>query len=84
MATVGAIRERIRTLYEGDLAASRRLSSIGSTKMLKSLFLVSATLRLMVTPVIADGNIAAGEKVFQRCVGCHYSGLTIPTSKDPA
>ena len=41
--------------------------------MLKSLFLVSATLRLMVTPVIADGNIAAGEKVFQRCVGCHYS-----------
>lgn len=71
MATVGAIRERIRTLYEGDSVASRRLDSIGTTKMIKSLFLVSATLRLMVTPAIADGNVAAGEIVFQRCVVCH-------------
>ena len=39
--------------------------------MIKSLFLVSATLMLMVTPAMADGNVAAGEIVFQRCIVCH-------------
>ena len=51
--------------------APRRPHSIGITKMIKLLLLVSATLRLVVTPAVADGNIAAGEIVFQRCVVCH-------------
>ena len=42
--------------------------------MIKSLFLVSATFMLMDTPASADGDIAAGEVVFQRCVFCHVQG----------
>jgi len=45
--------------------------------MMKSLFLLSATFILMVTPAIADGNVAAGEIVFQRCFACH--GMVDPT-----
>ena len=46
-------------------------NSSGSTKIMKSLFLVFAALMLMVPPAIADGNVAAGEIVFQRCIVCH-------------
>jgi cytochrome c len=42
--------------------------------MIKSLFLVSATSLLMVTPANAGGNVAAGELVFERCVFCHVQG----------
>lgn len=42
--------------------------------MIRSLFLVSATFMLMYTPARADGNVAAGEAVFQRCVFCHVQG----------
>ena len=40
--------------------------------MLKSLFLITAFLFLIANPALADGDVVAGEKVFQRCVGCHY------------
>ncbi len=43
-------------------------------KMIGPWFFVSATLMMMVTPVRADGDIAAGEVVFQRCVFCHVQG----------
>ncbi len=48
--------------------------------MMKSSFLVFVTLVVMVSPAFADGNVAAGEILFQRCIACH--GKTEPaTSK---
>ena len=38
---------------------------------MKSLFALSAILLLIVTPALADGNVAAGEMIFQRCIVCH-------------
>ena len=38
--------------------------------MIRPLFLASASV-LMITPALADGDVVAGEKVFQKCVGCH-------------
>lgn len=42
--------------------------------MIRSWFLVSATFMMMVTPASADGDVAAGKVVFQRCVFCHVQG----------
>ena len=39
--------------------------------MVKLFFLVVAAMMLIVKPVLAAGNIAAGEMIFQRCVVCH-------------
>ena len=43
--------------------------------MMKSLFLKTAFLFLIADTALADGDVVAGEKVFQKCVGCH-SGAT--------
>jgi cytochrome c len=45
--------------------------------MTRSLFLVWAAFVVMVNPVLAEGNVAAGEIVFQRCYACH--GKVDPT-----
>ncbi len=39
--------------------------------MMRALFLVTTCLGLMVDAALADGDMVAGEKVFQRCVSCH-------------
>lgn len=39
--------------------------------MLKSLFLITPFLFLIADTALADGDVVAGEKVFQRCVSCH-------------
>lgn len=39
--------------------------------MIRSLFLVSAAFVVMAHPVLAEGNVAAGEIIFQRCIVCH-------------
>ena len=38
---------------------------------MKSLFLACAMLMFMAPPAVADGNVAAGEIIFQRCIACH-------------
>jgi len=43
----------------------------GKTMMMRALFLVTTGLGLMADVAFADGDIVAGEKVFQRCVSCH-------------
>ena len=43
--------------------------------MIRSLFLKIAFLFLIADTARADGNVVAGEKVFQKCVSCH-SGAT--------
>ena len=50
-------------------------SSVRNTlgaNMMKSLLLVAASLFLIADTALADGDVIAGEKVFQRCVGCHH------------
>jgi cytochrome c len=39
--------------------------------MMRALLLVTTCLGLMADAAFADGDIVAGEKVFQRCVSCH-------------
>ena len=34
-------------------------------------FLVPVFVMTMITPTFAEGNVAAGEQLFQRCVACH-------------
>ena len=45
--------------------------------MIKSLVFVSAAFMLMTPAARAEGNVAAGEIVFQRCFACH--GKVDPT-----
>ena len=39
--------------------------------MMRSLFVVTGYLMLMVQPALADGDVVAGKIVFQRCLSCH-------------
>ena len=39
--------------------------------ILRSLFLITTCLELMAQTAFADGDVVAGEKVFQRCLACH-------------
>ena len=39
--------------------------------MMRALFLVITCLGLMAGAALADGDMVAGEKVFQRCMSCH-------------
>ena len=47
--------------------------------MIKSLFHVVASLLLTSHAALAEGDVAAGEKVFQRCASCH--SITDTTNK---
>ena len=62
-------------LLLGWSATNAPVTTTGLETLLKKLFLIVAALGALATPVLADGDVDAGGKIFKKyCFACHKVG----------